>query len=107
MGMIARSGRTDLANGAKITGRVALATAGGYGIAALATAFLSLTLPLTRSEAVTTATLLSFTVMAGVVLLVFAMRSLVRATATVLCAALVLGAGVWLVAGASSLGVAP
>jgi hypothetical protein len=99
--MIAGANRTRLVDGARVTGRVALATAGGYGIAALATALLSQTLPLTRSEAVTTATLLSFAIMAGVVVLVFAMRSLLRAAVTLLGAALLLGAGLGLAAGPS------
>lgn len=103
MSLITGVGRTYLVNGSGIAGRVALATVGGYGIAALATAFLSLTLPLTRSEAVTAATLLSFAVMAGVVVLVFAMRSLLRATVAVLSVALGFGAGLWLVAGSSFL----
>jgi uncharacterized membrane protein YccF (DUF307 family) len=99
----AGSDRTRLVvDGAKVAGRVALAVSGGYGIAALVTAFLSVALPLTRSEAVTTATLLSFAVMAGVVVLVFAMRSLLRATAAVLSVALVLGAGLWLAAASAS-----
>ena len=101
MSLMTGVGRAHLVNGSGIVGRVALATVGGYGIAALATAFLSLTLPLSRSEAVTTATLLSFAVMAGVVVLVFAMRSLLRAAVTVASVALGLGAGLWLVAGSS------
>lgn len=100
MSKIAGGGRTRLVHGAGIAGRVVLATAGGYGIAALSTGFLSLTLPLARSEAVTTATLLSFIVMAGVVVLVFAMRSLLWAAAAISSAALILGAGLWLAAGA-------
>ncbi|WP_244472347.1 MULTISPECIES: iron transporter [unclassified Methylobacterium] len=96
-----RSG-SRLVGGARIAGRVALATGGGYGIAALVTALLSLTLPLSRPEAVTTATLLSFAVMAGVVVLVFAMRSLLRATVMTAGAAIVIGGSLWLVASAGA-----
>ncbi|WP_342150354.1 iron transporter [Methylorubrum sp. SB2] len=84
---------------AAILGRVVLAAGGGYAVAALSTALLSVTLPMPRSEAVTTATLLSFAILAGVVVLVFALATLRRAAALVLGAILVLGAGLWLAAG--------
>ena len=90
--------RPRLAVGAGILGRVVLAAGGGYAVAALATALLSVTLPLPRSEAVTAATLLSFAILAGVVVIVFALRSLRHAAAAVLGAVLVLGAGLWLAA---------
>lgn len=93
------SARPRWAAGAGILGRVVLAAGGGYAVAALATALLSLTLPLPRAEAVTTATLLSFAILAGVVVLVFGLRSLRRAATAVLGAILVLGAGLWLAAG--------
>ncbi|CAO4194790.1 iron transporter [Methylorubrum extorquens] len=95
-------GRTTALERASVAGRVVLAAGGGYGIAALATALLSLTLPMTRSEAVATATLLSFAVMAGIVVLVFAMRTLLRALLTVAGTALVLGALLWLAMGGSA-----
>ncbi|GJD69873.1 hypothetical protein MMMDOFMJ_2812 [Methylobacterium gnaphalii] len=87
---------------AAVAGRVVIATAGGYGIAALSTVFLSLTLPLTRSEAVGAATMLSFVVMVGIVVLVFAARTLLRATIIVAVIAALLGAGTWLVKDAGS-----
>ena len=59
-----------------VAGRVVLAVVGGYAVAALLTALLALTLPLVRSEAVATATLLSFAVMVAVVVYVFAARTL-------------------------------
>lgn len=82
---------------ASVAGRVLLAAGGGYGIASLATALLSLTLPLPRSEAVAAATLVSFALMAGIVVLVFALRTLLRASVAVGGTALVLGGTLWLV----------
>jgi len=93
------SARPRWAAGAAIIGRVVLAAGGGYAVAALATALLSVTLPLPRAEAVTTATLLSFAILAGVAVVVFALRSLRRAGAVVLGLILALGAGLWLAAG--------
>ena len=71
--------------------RVVLAAGGGYGIAALATALLSLTLPLARPEAVAAATLASFVVMPTIAIVVFAMRSLLWAALTLASMALALG----------------
>ncbi|CAO4175844.1 Iron transporter [Methylorubrum populi] len=88
--------KITLAERASVAGRVVLAAGGGYGVAALATALLSLTLPLTRSEAVAAATLLSFAVMAGIVVFVFAQRSLLRATVAVTGLAGLLCLGLWL-----------
>ncbi|TXM90416.1 hypothetical protein FV219_22205 [Methylobacterium sp. WL122] len=62
-----------------VAGRIVLAVLGGYAVAALLTALLSLTLPLVRSEAVASATLVSFAVMVAVVVYVFAARTLGRA----------------------------
>lgn len=95
-------GRTTALERASVAGRVVLAAGGGYGIAALATALLSLTLPMARSEAVATATLLSFAVMAGIVVFVFATRTLLQALLTVAGTALVLGALLWLAMGGSA-----
>ncbi|MEH3143782.1 MAG: iron transporter [Methylobacterium frigidaeris] len=91
--------KADLLARAAVLGRVVLAAGGGYGTAALATALLSLTLPLTRAEAVTAATLASFVVMVGVVVYVFAARSLVRAALGVGGTALLLGGALWLAIG--------
>jgi hypothetical protein len=79
-----------------VAGRVVLATFGGYAIAALSTAFLSLVLPMVRSEAVATATLLSFAVMVGAVVWVFAARTLVRAALGLAVPGILLGGGLWL-----------
>jgi hypothetical protein len=80
-----------------VAARVLLAAFGGYGVAALATAFLSLTLPMVRSEAVATATLLSFAILAGAVVWVFAARSLTRAAIGLGVPGALLGLGLWLV----------
>jgi hypothetical protein len=81
---------------AAVAGRVALAAFGGYGVAALATAFLSLVLPMARSEAVATATLLSFAVMVGAVIWVFSARTLARAALGLAVPGGFLAAGLWL-----------
>ena len=54
------------------------------------------------STIVATATLLSFAVMAGIVVFVFATRTLLRALLTVAGTALVLGALLWLAMGGSA-----
>jgi hypothetical protein len=99
MGAIRGSARTNLVERAGIFARIVLATGGSYAVAALATALLSVTLPLERSEAVTTATLLSFAILAGVVVLVFALHSVPRAAGILFGAILVMGSGLWLAAG--------
>jgi hypothetical protein len=64
-----------------VASRALAAIGGGYLLAAAATTVLSLILPLSRSEAVVTATLLSFLVYAGAVIGVFAARNAWRAWA--------------------------
>ncbi|MBX9930822.1 MAG: iron transporter [Methylobacterium sp.] len=80
-----------------VAGRVVLAAGGGYGLAALSTALLSLVLPLSRAEAVTSATLLSFALMVGAAVYVFAARSLGRAAISMAVLAGILGGTLWLV----------
>ncbi|AWI90765.1 iron transporter [Methylobacterium sp. DM1] len=99
---MAARGRTTALERASVAGRVVLAAGGGYGVAALATALLSLTLPMARSEAVASATLLSFAVMAAIVMLVFSTRTFLRALLTVAGTALVLGVLLWLAMGGSA-----
>lgn len=88
-----------------VASRVLVAAVGGYGIAALATADLSLLLPrLTdtpRAEAVLTATLWSFAVYAVVVMGCFTARSARRAWIGAGIAALALGLPWLLLRGAS------
>jgi hypothetical protein len=71
--------------------RVVLAVAGGYGLAALCTMLLSVTLPLPRVEAVLAASMLSFAVYAGAVVWAFAARSVLRACAGMAILAVPLG----------------
>ncbi|CAO4170840.1 iron transporter [Methylorubrum aminovorans] len=99
---MAARGRTTALERASVAGRVVLAAGGGYGVASLATALLSLTLPMARSEAVASATLLSFAVMAAIVVLVFSTRTFLRALLTVAGTALVLGVLLWLAMGGSA-----
>lgn len=81
---------------AAVAARLVLAVFGGYALAAVATALFSLILPLDRAEAVTTATLLSFVVMAAAILCVFAARSLKAAAIWLGLPLAALGAGLWL-----------
>lgn len=74
-----------------VASRAVAAIAGGYAVAALATAALALFLPLPRSEAALTGTLLSFAVYTGAVLWSFAARTAWRAWRGLLGAALVPG----------------
>lgn len=69
---------------------------GGYAFSALLTASLSLTLPLSRPEAVQTATMLSFAAYALAVMWMFAARTARRAWIGLLAASALAGAGVLL-----------
>lgn len=62
-----------------VASRSAAAIVGGYVLAALVTMLLSVSLPMARSEAVMTATLLSFAIYTCAVMWVFATRSALRA----------------------------
>lgn len=79
-----------------VAARLILAAFGSYAVAALSTAVLSLVLPLVRSEAVATATLLSFAIMAGAVVWVFAARTLGRAALGIGLPIGILAAALWL-----------
>ena len=78
-----------------IAARIALAVFGGYGLAGLATAALALALPMGRTDAASTATMLSFAVYAAAALWMFAARRLVTAALGLLLPALALGGLVW------------
>jgi hypothetical protein len=84
-----------------VAGRVVLAAVGGYAVAALSTALGSVTLPLSRAEAVSASTLASFVVMAAAVVCVFAARSLGRATLGLTGVAVLLAGALWLAGGFS------
>lgn len=58
--------------------RVLAAIGGGYGIAALATIVLSVSLPMARSEAVLTSTMASFGIYAGAIVWAFAARRVLQ-----------------------------
>lgn len=78
-----------------VASRAVAGIAGGYGLAAIVTAWLSLALPGPRAEAVTTATLLSFAIYAGAVMWVFAARTAWRAWAGLAVPALAAGLLLW------------
>lgn len=75
-----------------VASRALAAIIGGYALTALATTALAIFLPLSRSEASMTATLLSFVIYTCVVLWVFATRSATRAWLGIVAPGIVLGA---------------
>jgi hypothetical protein len=79
-----------------VASRALAAIVGGYALTALATTALAIFLPLSRSEASMTATLLSFVIYACVALWVFATRSATRAWLGIVAPGVVLGVLVWL-----------
>lgn len=79
-----------------VASRALAAGAGGYAVAALATALLPRLLPMARSEAVIAATLLSFAIYAGVVLWAFAAARAARLWLWLLGIVALLSAGNWL-----------
>lgn len=79
-----------------VAARICLAVVGGYGIAALASAVLALILPGTRAEAVSTALIASFAIMAAVVIWVFAAGTVGRAALVLGIVAALLTAALWL-----------
>lgn len=89
----ARSGWRYRAN---VALRMLAGTVGAYAVAALAAAALARTLPMTRVEAVTIATLIAFLVAPGVTLWAFLARGPWRAIAGVAVAALLLGGIGWM-----------
>ncbi|MFT4102560.1 MAG: iron transporter [Burkholderiaceae bacterium] len=87
------------AAGLAIASRALCALLGGYALASAFTAFFSLALPLHRSEAVLTASMLSFAVYTAAAIFVFSARSATRAWAWTLGPAALLAAGVFAVKG--------
>ncbi len=75
-----------------VASRSVAAIVGGYVLAALVTMLLSVSLPVARSEAVMTATLLSFAIYTCAVMWVFATRSALRAWLGLLIPAAVIAA---------------
>lgn len=84
-----------------VTVRAVAAIGGGYVFTSIASALtalaLAFVLQMSRADAVTTATLLSFVVYTCVILWVFATRSALRACVGVIASSAVLGAILWLV----------
>lgn len=74
-----------------ITLRVLLAILGGYLLTNLASILLAYVLPLSKSDAVMTALLLSFVIYTCVVLRVFSVRSLRKVFLEMLCITLLTG----------------
>ncbi|MHB2209366.1 iron transporter [Methylobacterium sp. CM6257] len=95
--------RLSPADRLSVAARVLLAAGGGYVIAALSAALLSLILPFSRAEAVSTATLVSFAILAGAVIWVFTARTLARAALSLSLLAALLTGALWL-AGAFAAG---
>ncbi|MGH1574660.1 iron transporter [Methylobacterium sp. P31] len=79
-----------------VAGRVLLAAFGGYAVAALSSALLSLILPFSQAEAVSTATLASFAILAVAVVWVFTARTLTRAALSLSLLAALLASALWL-----------
>jgi hypothetical protein len=75
----------------QIAMRVLAAMLGGYVLANAASILLSFIVPMTRSDAVMTAMLVSFAIYTGAVLWVFAVRTLSKAWLGLIVPSLVLG----------------
>lgn len=84
-----------------VASRAIAAILGGYALAAVSTAVLSVVLPMPRVDAVMTATLLSFTVYTCAAIWVFAARDALRAWLGIGVPTLVMGAGLFLLRSAA------
>ncbi|HWK70085.1 MAG TPA: DUF3649 domain-containing protein [Burkholderiaceae bacterium] len=84
---------TPLSHRLGVASRAAAAILGGYALAAACTALLAVALPIKRSDAVLTATLLSFTVYACAALWAFAARSALHAWLGIALPAALCGTG--------------
>jgi hypothetical protein len=84
-----------------VASRAIAAIGGGYAVAALSTALLASLLPMTRSDAVITATLLSFTVYTCAAIWVFAARSAWHAWLGLVAPGVLLGLGLLVCRGAA------
>jgi hypothetical protein len=78
-----------------VASRLVVAVVGGYILTSAAVAALALILPLQPVEATLTATMVSFAIYAGVVLAVFAIRSIWWAGACMVLAIAIARALVW------------
>lgn len=84
-----------------VASRAIAAILGGYALAAVSTAVLSVVLPMPRVDAVMTATLLSFTVYTCAAIWVFAARDALRAWLGIGVPTLLMGAGLFLLRSAA------
>lgn len=75
-----------------VASRVAAAALGGYGLTSAATVLLALVLPLSKANAVATASMLSFALYALVIIWVFSTRSASRAWLWIVGTTAILGA---------------
>ncbi|WP_316251106.1 DUF3649 domain-containing protein [Sphingomonas sp. JC676] len=91
----ARSGRQGWRYRANVAARVVAGSVGAYGVAALFAAALARTLPMSRVEAVSLATLLAFLVAPAAAVWAFLAPGPWRAWAGMLGAALLFGAIAW------------
>jgi hypothetical protein len=79
--------------------RVLAGVPGGYGLAALFAAVMSVSLPMPRADAVLTATMASFAVHAGAIVWAFAAGSVLRAWVGIVVPAALLGLALMLLQG--------
>jgi len=84
-----------------VASRAIAAIIGGYALAAASTAVLSLVLPMSRVDAVMTATLLSFTVYTCAAIWVFAARDALHAWLGIGVPTIVMGLGLFLLRSAA------
>ena len=96
MGSGTRSERQGWRYRANVAARVVAGSVGAYGVAALFAAALARTLPMSRVEAVSLATLLAFLVAPAGAVWAFLAPGPWRALAAMLCAALLFGTIAWL-----------
>ncbi|HNP60374.1 MAG TPA: DUF3649 domain-containing protein [Nitrospirales bacterium] len=90
--MLSKARRTKSSNTWITTSsRVAAAVFGGYALAYACTAWLSMVLPLAKSEAVLTASMMSFLIYTGAILCAFATATPMRAWVVLLIPTLLLG----------------
>ncbi|MDR4495824.1 MAG: DUF3649 domain-containing protein [Nitrospirales bacterium] len=82
--------------GIVVTSRVAAAALGGYALTYACTAFLSVVLPLARSEAVVTASMVSFLIYTAAILWAFAAATPILAWFVLLIPTVLFGGLSWL-----------
>ncbi|GJL61025.1 MAG: hypothetical protein NPIRA03_38820 [Nitrospirales bacterium] len=75
----ARRSKSSTTNWITVTSRVGAATCGGYALTYACTAWLSAVLPLAKSEAVLTASMISFVIYTAAILWAFAANTPMRA----------------------------